>query len=653
MTTKIDILKKKVDVILKDPYVYATTAPIKDLVELLKQLSHHYYHTAEPLISDSVYDLLKDTLEERDPKNPFLKEVGALVVSKDKVNLPYPMGSLNKIKPDSGTLDKWLKEYKGPYIISDKLDGISGLLHKKNNKFKLYTRGDAITGQDITHLIQHVLKDKYKPGKIPDDTAIRGELIMSKKNFETIKDQYKNARNTVAGLVNSKHFSIDVANLTDFIAYAVINPKMKQEEQMAKLKEWEFPTVTNEKKNMVDIKSLSEYLQKRRSESLYDIDGIVVIDSEKVYNVTDTNPEYGFAFKMINTEQVAEVTVLDIEWNISKNGYLKPVVKIAPITLSQVSISNLTAFNAKYVVDNNLGPGSVIKIVRSGDVIPHILEVLKPSSSGKPKMPDIPYKWNKTNVDIVVQDTHGAASDAIMIKQITFFFKTLGVKNISEGVVTKLVQHGYKTIQAILKADQDKLAKIEGLGDKSITKIYENIEEAFKQTDLATLMASSNIFGRGMGVRKITIITKAYPNIMMEKWNKKELLDNILALHGFDDITATQFANNFEKFKDFLKDLEDVDLIDVTKYSKKIKTVEKKDNTFEGMKIVFTGFRSKELEDYIVARGGQVTGTVSKNTNAVLYAEGDTTGSKYLKAKELAIPLMTEKEFREKYKITK
>lgn len=551
MTTKIDNLKKKVAVIIKDPYLYATATPINDLVNILKQLSYHYYHTSEPLIPDNVYDLLRETLETRDPGNKFLKEVGATIISKDKVNLPYPMGSLNKIKPDSGTLDKWLKEYKGPYILSDKLDGISGQLYKKDGIFKLYTRGDVVTGQDITHLIPYILKDKYKPDKIPNETSIRGEIIMSKKNFNTIKDKYKNARNTVAGLVNSKHYSVDIAKLTDFIAYTVINPKMTQEDQMAKLKEWEFPTVTHVKKDNIDIKSLSEYLQKRRQDSLYDIDGIVVIDSGKIYDVTDTNPAYGFAFKMINTEQVAEVTVLDIEWNISKNGYLKPVVKIAPITLSQVSISNLTAFNAKYVVDNNLGPGSIIKIVRSGDVIPHILEVLKPSSSGKPKMPDIPYKWNKTNVDIIVQDTLGAANDAIMIKQITFFFKTLDVKNISEGVVTKLIQHGYKTISAILKADQTTLAKIEGLGDKSITKIYDHIEEAFKKTNLPTLMASSNIFGRGMGVRKITLITKAYPNIMTEKWTKKELLNKVLVLHGFDDITATQFASNFDKFKQF------------------------------------------------------------------------------------------------------
>lgn len=99
--------------------------------------------------------------------------------------------------------------------------------------------------------------------------------------------------------------------------------------------------------------------------------------------------------------------------------------------------------------------------------------------------------------------------------------------------------------------------------------------------------------------------------------------------------------------------MKDIDWIDITRFSQKSKTVKKVDNTFNDMKIVFTGFRNKELEEYIVARGGQITETVSKNTNLVVYKEGDTSSSKYLKAKELAIPVMTEKEFKEKYKITK
>ena len=517
MSNKIGDISKNAKEILIDPYKFANNISIDELVETLKQLSYYYYQTDEPLIPDSTYDLLRDVLEERDPDNEYLKAVGA-PIDKNKVELPYPMASLNKIKPTTDALTNWKMNYKGPYVLSDKLDGVSGLLYKKDNKFKLYTRGDATTGQDITHLIPYLLKDKYKPGKIPNGTAIRGEIVMSKKNFDTIKDKYKNARNTVAGLVNSKNYSIDIAKLTDFVAYAIIHPKLKQEEQMQKLTEWEFPIV--EYKVLKDITNdiLSKYLLERRTDSKYDVDGIVVIDSSTTYDVKDLNPEYGFAFKMVLTDQVAEATVLDIEWNITKLGFLKPVVIIKPVNLTGVTIKNITAFNAKYVVNNKLGSGSVIKIVRSGDVIPYILEVLKSSSSGEPKMPTIAYKWNDSNVDIIVKDVHGAAQDAIIIKQITDFFKVIGAKNISEGIVTKLVQHGYKSIQSILGANVDDLKDIEGLGEKSITKIFLNIVESMNEVDLPTLMAASNTFGRLLGVKKLSLITNAYPNIINEKW---------------------------------------------------------------------------------------------------------------------------------------
>lgn len=541
------------------------------------------------------------------------------------------------------------KKNPGPYVLSDKLDGVSGLLYKHDNKFRLFTRGDSNTGQDITHLISYLLKDKYKPGKIPNNTAIRGEIIMSKTNFEKIKDQYKNARNTIAGLVNSKHFSIDVAKLTDFIGYAIIHPKLKQEEQMLKLAEWNFPTVEYKVLSDIDNDILSKYIQERRTNSKYEVDGIVVIDSSTTYDVTDKNPTYGFAFKMVLTDQVAEVNVLDIEWNVSKHGYLKPIVKIEPVNLIGVTIKNTTGFNAKYVVENKLGPGSVIKIVRSGDVIPYILEVLKPSATGKPKLPDIPYKWNATGIDLIVQDIHGAAKDTIIIKQLVSFFKVLDVKYISEGIITKLVEHGYKTLQDILTADIKELSKIDGIGDKLISKIFENTRIAFETTNLQTLMAASNTFGRGLGTRKLKIILDEYPNIMNEKWTKQELKDKVLQLNGFDEITASQFVNNFDKFKKFFDDLEKIKLINVDHLKKIHKPVKATGKLFEKQTVVFTGFRNKDFEEMIIANGGKVTSTVSRNTALLVYAVGEDNSSKYLKAKELKINMISQDQFINKY----
>ncbi|AYV77039.1 MAG: NAD-dependent DNA ligase [Barrevirus sp.] len=647
---KINSLKKHLPDLLADPYQFAKyDITVDDLVTLLKELSHYYYNTSESLVPDAVYDLLRDVLEERDPQNKYLEMVGALPISKSKVDLPYPMASLNKIKPDTKVLETWLSQYKGPFVVSDKLDGVSGLLHKKNGKFKLYTRGDSTSGQDITHLIPYLLNGKFQPGKIPDGSAIRGEIIMSKKNFDKIKDNYKNARNTVAGLVNSKNFSVDLAKITDFVGYAVINPKLKQEEQMKKLEEWAFPTVTYKVLKVLTYDVLSKMIQDRRANSPYEVDGLVVQDSSKVYDTTIANPASGFAFKMVLLDQVATVTVKDIEWSVTRLGYIKPVVKIVPTKLVGVTISNVTAHNAKYVVDNKLGPGSVIKIVRSGDVIPYILEVLKPSTSGKPKLPTIAYKWNKSGIDLIVQDIHGQANDTIIIKQITHFFKVLGVKYISEGIVTKLVDNGYTTIKDIIVAKPDDLAEIEGIGDKLVKKVYDNMRTAFDVSDLSTLMAASGVFGRGLGTRKLQLITSSYPNIMNEKWTSKELIDKVLEIDGFDTVLATQFSQEFPKFVKFFDELSKINTINIAQLKKPVKPVKKTGNLFQDKKVVFTGFRNKEFEDFIVNNGGSVTTSVSKNTSLVIYS--DPSSSKYTKAIELSIDVMTPEEFKKKYKL--
>jgi len=638
------VLDQNLKKIVKNPTQFAETASIEALVNILKQLSSYYYNTGESLVDDIIYDIMRDILEKRDPNNPFLQQVGAPVI-KGEVKLPFPMSSLNKIKPGSSNLVEWKNKHSGPYVISDKLDGVSGLLYKENNKFKLYTRGDATTGQNITHLIQYLLKGKYSPTKIPNGTAIRGEIVMNKKNFQTISKEYKNARNTVSGLVNAKHFSTNIAKLTDFIGYAIINPKYKQIEQMDKLLEWGFPTVTYKIVNNINEDLLSSYLEERKMASNYEIDGLVVIDSSSIYDVSEKNPTYGFAFKMMFKDQIAEAEVIDIVWNISKHGTLKPVVIIKPVNLVGVTIKNITAFNARYVVDNNLGPGSIIKIIRSGDVIPHILEVVKGTGA---KMPDMPYGWNKTNIDIYVLDMYGEAKNNIIIKQITNFFKVLGVKYISEGVVTNLVSKGYTSIKSILTADKKKLIQIEGIGEKLVDKIFNNIKETFSKIDLQTLMASSNLFGFGMGVRKLKIIVDAYPNIMNEKWDKNELMNKVLVLHGFDIITATHFVDGFGPFKQFFADLEAIDWIDIKRLKEPIKH-KAQGNLFKNQKVVFTGFRDEKLEKLVLDNSGEISGSVSKNTTILVHKEGDTTSSKYNKAQELNITTMTKEEFIKKY----
>ena len=632
----------------------------KKLEKILRDLSSVYYNTGDSLVSDEVFDFLKEHLEKIDPSNEFLNEVGAPIDSKEKVKLPYPMGSLDKIKPETKELDKWKIDYKGPYVVSDKLDGISAQLYITKDEVKLYTRGDGEYGQDISYLVEYLIYsnkiDKIKKNsKLP--ISIRGELIISKKNFDKVKDKFKNARNAVAGFVNAKKVDKTLSKIVEFIGYTVINPEMKTEDQMSYLKSFEplkkiveYKVYTQDK---LTNDNLSKYLEERRKSSEFEVDGIVVYDSSRSYQHSEGNPEHGFAFKSILSDQFAEALVVDVIWEASMDGYLKPKVQINPINLVGVTITFATAFHAKFVEENKLGPGAIIKIIRSGDVIPHILEVIKPSTSGKPKMPSTEYVWDKNHVNILIKNINKSEyTDTIKAKKMDYFFSVLDVKNISLGILTKLVENGYDNIIKILESDRHELSKIEGLGKKMIDKIFDNIDEVMSSVSLEKLMAGSHVFGTGIGERKIKQIIREIPNILEIK-TKKELKEEVLKLEGFSDITADKFVDNLDKFKIFykqLKNIYDLDYIEEELKEKEENEDENKD-LFADQKIVFTGFRDKNLEDIIEIMGGKVSTSVSSKTTLIIYADNEQNSSKLEKAKKLGIKTISKSEFLKKYKL--
>jgi|SaaInlStandDraft_4_1057021.scaffolds.fasta_scaffold02073_2 DNA ligase (NAD+) len=637
-------IKKQISIVLADPKKYANETSVNKLEQFLRVLSEAYYNTGVSLVPDAIFDLLKNILTNRDPKNKFLTEIGAKI-SKDKVELPHWMGSLNKIKADVKALDLWKSKFKGPFILSDKLDGVSCLLHKGKKKVKLFTRGDGLYGQNITHLLPYILSDKVKLSKLEENTAIRGELIMTKKNFDKYSKNTANARNLVAGLVNSKTYSIPVAEDTDFVAYSLIHPEKAKDKQLTKLKKWGFEVVHNQeidttKKLTNDF--LSDLLIKRRKVCKYEIDGMVVSDNSKYYSLTSgKNPKDSFAFKTILTDQYAEVTIVDVIWSPSIDGYIIPKVEVEPVTLVGVTITYAAAHNAKYVVDNVLGPGAVIKLIRSGDVIPYILEVLKPAPTGKPKLPTIKYKWSKTKVNFIATD-FSQIENEIIIKQFVHFFKTMKVKYISEGIIKKFVENGYKRLEDLISADKKKLEDIDGVGDKIVDKIFENIQNSFKTSSLVQFMAASHSFGRGFGVRKITPIIEDIPDLLTKKRTSKELKEEVLDIDGFSDITASQFVDNMDKFLAFKKRIaKAIDLSSIEKSTNK----KNKSDKFKGQKIVFTGFRDDDLEQYIKDNGGSVTSTVTGNTTLVIYVPTNKESSKISKAKELKIQIKTKDEF--------
>jgi NAD-dependent DNA ligase len=631
---------------LKDYQKFIDTQPIYILIELASY-AHEQYHLGEGIMSDKLYDDLYDEIKKRDPNNEFLKKVG-FEAKKNKVELPYYMGSMDKLKTsEQDKLDKWKKKFnKYDYLVMDKLDGISGMLMKENKTIKFFTRGNGTVGQDITYLI-NTIPDLKIISKLKDDMVLRGEIIISKQKWKKYESQFSNARNMVSGLVNSKSINTSIMKDIDFVSYEIMKPRMRFSEQFKYLQKNKINTVYNEilDKQDLDFEMLDEILIDRREKSEYEVDGIIIMD-DSLNEVNDSgNPDFAFAFKDASEKLTAEVKVNDVEWNVSKDGYIKPKLILEPTKLSGVIISNATAFNAKYIIDNKIGPGSIVKIIRSGDVIPHVLEVIK---IAKVKLPEIEYKWNDTKVDFI---SIGNKSDEQIIKELTFFSDKMDIANLSEGLITNFVENNIDDIFKIINVTKKELSELDGFKEKLVNKIFDNIQTAMENATLVQFMNATNIFGHNFGHKRLEKVFIKYGNNFikfMKEHTKEEITKEIIKIDGFDEITSNQFS---EYIHEFIKVFEKIP----KKYQKNIidnSEIKKVSEKFKGKKFVFSGFRNKEWEEYIVINGGELVSSISKNTSYLITTKKDLeegSNSKVVKAKEVGVEIVTKEDFEKKF----
>jgi NAD-dependent DNA ligase len=611
-----------------------------DFINILRELTKAY-HNQTPLLTDSEYDIIKDYFEIKYPESysSWSKEVGAPVEqNKNKATLPYQMGSMDKIKPDTNEILNWTKKFKGPYVLSCKLDGVSGLYTTEGSSPKLYTRGDGKVGQDISYLIPHLNLPKNK------GLVIRGEFIIEKKVFDTkYKNEFANPRNMVAGIIN--HKTVDKNKISDvhFIAYEVIKPILNPNEQMEFLKnDLKSECVLNRLEKTISNELLSQVLIDNRRMYDYEIDGIIVTNN-MIYERKTGNPEHAFAFKMVLSEQLAEATVVDVIWSPSKDGYLKPRVQIMPIILGGVKIEYATGFNGAFIQNNKIGIGAIIKIVRSGDVIPHILNVTVPAQS--PKMPSQSYKWNNTNVDIILENMD--EDETVREKNITGFFKGIEVEGLGSGNISRIIEAGFNTIPKIINMSIEDFLKVEGFKIIMANKIYNGIKEKLTNASLISLMTSSNLFGRTLGEKKIELIMNEHPDILVSKETNTQKTQKIQKVKGIAEKSATAFVENIAIFNNFIKECGLEYKLNQPKNKK-----EDKDNSIHVLydkTIIMTGFRDKNLEEQIKNAGAKIGSSVSKNTYLVIVKHLEEDTSKAIDAKKLGVQIITVEDFNNKY----
>ncbi len=353
------------------------------------------YRSGTPTMTDQEYDDLLESLKASMPEDEYEAFVstlneGSIEKNMDgKVKHPFTMGSLEKVKAEEPeVVKKWIKEnVKNMLSVSAKVDGISSRAEYRNGKLvSLTTRGDGYFGQDITSKAKYV---KGLPSVLPHGAwdnftgSIRGELVIMREDFETIKDKYANPRNACAGICNrkdgDKKFNETEARLVSFVPYTILGNQYAKEEQFEILGDMGFNVASNV---LVNPKGqdwrgddIVDWLFKTAQDELpYETDGLVICDSEW-RNEDQYRPDGCKAFKI--NQGVGVTTLIGIDWGTpSANGKFTPVGLLEPIQLCGTTVKRVTLNNITWMESLGVEIGKKVKILKSGEIIPKLIEVL-------------------------------------------------------------------------------------------------------------------------------------------------------------------------------------------------------------------------------------------------------------------------------------
>jgi len=633
---------KKILVALKKDFfktMNVLTKPQMD--EILGYLGDQFYNEGVSIIADEDYDRLREHYAKKfgaDLPVAVAPHMVAAKVEKSKMKLPFFLGSMDKIKPDKNNLDGWLSKYKGRVCISDKLDGVSGLAVRKGAARGLYTRGDGTIGQDISHMIPLI-----QIGDLPglEEYAVRGELIVSKLNYEKVKEGKRGARQMVSGATGQKTMTKErkaEMALIEFVAYEVLIPAgLSPSEQFTLLdKHSNFTVAKWSTEADVSIDKLSALLTEHKAVSKYEIDGIIVNHDRSYPRVIGKNPDHAFAFKMAFADQAAVTEVIAVNWDASKDGFLKPTVNFEPVNIGGVIIQYATGFNAAFIQTNGLGPGAFIEIIRSGDVIPYIKEV-KMAAPGGASMPPGKWHWNDTHVDAVLDRLSGNAD--VEKKALLYFANTLDISFCGEGTISRLHDAGVDTIPKLLGVTAPFLvSKVDGFKAASAAKLVAAIGDATKKATVTQWAVGSGIFGRGIGTKR----TEAAFAVVPKSLNADAgLLEKVIALGGWSRESAEGFVSTLPEFKHFM---------DSIGFKPRAATPVKVASAgkLKGQVVLFTGFHPKDLEAEVVRQGGELADTWGKKVTVLVVKDDSVANEKTKKAQAAGIPVLTADQFRAK-----
>lgn len=647
-----------------------------ELINYINKASYEYYVLDNPTITDQEYDDYYNELLSIEEKYPELKRedsptnrVGGAVLDKfEKVTHDHPMLSFDDIFNEEEIIlfDERIKKVVSTahYTLEPKMDGLSGsLIYKKGVLVRGATRGDGVTGEDITTNIKTI---KSVPLRLTEDIDIevRGEIYMSKKSFleanrEKIKSgekEFANPRNAAAGSIRQLDSKVTAKRNLDFMAYFIPNPEdygiKTQKESLEFLRKLGF--VTNYKlngyaKNVKDITNYIDSLSEKRDNLPFEIDGVVLkvdnLEDEKRLGFTSRVPRWGIAYKFPAKEVLT--TLKEIKFTVGRTGKITPNAIFSPVHVSGSLVSKATLHNSDYCIDKDVRVGDTISIRKAGDVIPEVVEV----KLDRRKEDSVPFKMIENcpmcNSVLVRKDANHYCKNehcpSRKIESLIHFSSrdAMYIEGFGESIVEDFYNLGYlKNIDDFYTLDKykDELMLLEGFGEKSISKLLESASNS-KKNSLERLLFGLGI--RYVGKKTAKILSKYYKTI--DNLIKADF-DELKSINDIGDVIAKSIVDYFsdEKNINLINRLKDLNL-NMRYLGEEVNT---SNENINGKTFVITGTLSRprdEIKEEIESLGGNVTGSVTKKTDYVI--AGEKAGSKLTKANELGIKVLTEEEY--------
>ena len=647
---------------------------VEELRREIRKHDYHYYVLDSPLITDQEYDSLMRELVELErrypelvtPDSPTQRVGGAPLKQFRSVRHSIPLLSLGNAF-DAGELrdfDRRVRQLAGEavdYVVEPKIDGLTVVLTYENGSFVLgATRGDGLTGEDITENLRTVRLLPLRLSGAPRRLVVRGEAFMPKKAFARLNEErdnrgeppFANPRNAAAGSLRQLDPKVTAGRILGFYAYQIIECEGReiatQWEALSFLKEVGF-SVQEQNKHCRDIEEVIAYcnswIEKRHALN-YEIDGMVIkvnsLRLQKALGNTAKSPRWAIAFKFPAEQAVTQVK--DIIVRVGRTGVLTPTAVLRPVAVAGVIVSRATLHNEDMIREKDVRIGDHVVIQRAGDVIPEVVRVLPERRTGAERVFRMPDRCPVCGGRVLRPEGEVAArctgiACPAQLKELVLHFVSregMDVEGIGPALVAQLVDKGLIRDPADLYfLRKEDLVNLERMGDKSADNLLRALEKS-KKRGLAPLLFALGI--RYVGTRAAEILAEKFGSL------------DALAAAGEEELTAIPeigpkiAASVATFFKQEQTGRVIAKLKEAGVLMERQELPETNDLPLTGKTFVITGtlpsLTRKEAEDLIKKYGGRVSSSVSKRTDYLV--AGEEPGQKYDKARELGIPIIDE-----------